>query len=147
MKNFNIDSDDLNCHSSNIEEESNNTIENSLKNQSYSLFKKVDDVGNEYNIDTFEINSRKFNTEDEDSNISKNISINSSDFLKSRNEIFRIRNNLIKQYFCNIENCKKKYKSKENLNLHIKNIHLNIKPYICRFCSANFSHRNGNNTK
>jgi hypothetical protein len=48
-----------------------------------------------------------------------------------------------KQFECEYENCIKIYKSKENLSLHIKNIHMNIKPYSCRYCNALFSHRNG----
>lgn len=40
--------------------------------------------------------------------------------------------------------CVKVYKSKENLMLHVKNIHLKIKPYDCKYCTALFSHRNGN---
>jgi hypothetical protein len=46
-------------------------------------------------------------------------------------------------FVCNREGCEKKYKSKENLNLHIKNKHDMIKPYFCRFCLSRFSHRNG----
>ena len=49
-----------------------------------------------------------------------------------------------KTFKCEVTGCEKIYKSKENLNLHIKNIHLNLKPYRCRFCSSTFSHRNGN---
>jgi hypothetical protein len=44
---------------------------------------------------------------------------------------------------CEADGCQKVYKSKENLTLHIKNIHLNLKPYKCRFCNMTFSHRNG----
>jgi uncharacterized Zn-finger protein len=44
---------------------------------------------------------------------------------------------------CEFNDCGKKYKSKENLVLHIKNIHMKLKPYRCRFCDASFSHRNG----
>lgn len=44
---------------------------------------------------------------------------------------------------CVEEGCEKSYKSKENLNLHIKNIHLKEKPYNCKYCPALFSHRNG----
>jgi hypothetical protein len=44
---------------------------------------------------------------------------------------------------CEVKGCEKVYKSKENLTLHLKNIHLNLKPYKCRFCSSTFSHRNG----
>lgn len=39
--------------------------------------------------------------------------------------------------------CGKNFNSKENYNLHYKNIHLNIKPYQCDFCKVSFSHRNG----
>ena len=49
-----------------------------------------------------------------------------------------------KLYSCNLEDCGKSYKSKENLTLHIKNKHLGEKPYQCRFCNSRFSHRNGN---
>lgn len=44
---------------------------------------------------------------------------------------------------CTEANCGKVYKSKENLTLHFKNIHLKEKPYGCKYCSALFSHRNG----
>ena len=46
-----------------------------------------------------------------------------------------------KSFTC--KDCNKTYKSKENLTLHIKNIHLKQKPYNCKYCSAVFSHRNG----
>jgi hypothetical protein len=49
----------------------------------------------------------------------------------------------IKYFKCEVQGCGKIYKSKENLTLHIKNIHLNLKPYKCRFCNSLFSHRNG----
>ena len=39
--------------------------------------------------------------------------------------------------------CGKIYRSKENLILHYKNIHLGKKPYKCEFCDCCFSHRNG----
>ena len=48
-----------------------------------------------------------------------------------------------KTYCCFYKGCPKAYKSKENLNLHVKNIHLKEKPYSCRFCQSVFSHRNG----
>jgi uncharacterized Zn-finger protein len=48
-----------------------------------------------------------------------------------------------KTFHCQFDNCGKIYKSKENLVLHIKNIHLKLKPYRCRFCDSSFSHRNG----
>ena len=48
-----------------------------------------------------------------------------------------------RMYRCEYENCGKSYRSKENLNLHIQNIHQKLKPYQCSFCSMKFSHRNG----
>jgi hypothetical protein len=48
-----------------------------------------------------------------------------------------------KYFKCEVNACEKIYRSKENLTLHIKNIHLNLKPYKCSFCSSTFSHRNG----
>lgn len=50
-----------------------------------------------------------------------------------------------KIFKCSAKNCGKSYKSKENLNLHIKNKHLGVKPYTCKFCTSKFSHRNGKN--
>lgn len=44
---------------------------------------------------------------------------------------------------CTYEDCPKSYRTKENLMLHIKNVHLQIKPYECSYCSSKFSHRNG----
>jgi hypothetical protein len=44
---------------------------------------------------------------------------------------------------CTSKGCTKVYKSKENLTLHYKNIHLKEKPYSCKYCDAVFSHRNG----
>lgn len=48
-----------------------------------------------------------------------------------------------KLFKCEYPTCCKSYKSRENLHLHIKNKHLGVKPYICRFCTSKFSHRNG----
>ena len=48
-----------------------------------------------------------------------------------------------KRYICEYSNCCKVYKSKENLTLHFKNKHLEIKPYKCFYCNSSFSHRNG----
>ena len=48
-----------------------------------------------------------------------------------------------KVYKCEYANCNKIYRSKENLNLHIQNIHQKLKPYQCSYCPMKFSHRNG----
>ena len=48
-----------------------------------------------------------------------------------------------KLFKCEFPDCSKAYKSKENLNLHHRNKHMNEKPYQCRFCISRFSHRNG----
>lgn len=48
-----------------------------------------------------------------------------------------------REYQCQVDDCTKIYKSRENLKLHIQNFHQHIKPYSCRYCSLTFSHRNG----
>jgi hypothetical protein len=52
-----------------------------------------------------------------------------------------------RMFKCLYVDCIKSYKSKENLTLHVKNIHLKEKPYSCKFCKSVFSHRNGNYNK
>ena len=48
-----------------------------------------------------------------------------------------------KEFTCSYDNCSKAYRSKENLMLHIQNVHMKQKPYKCSYCSMQFSHRNG----
>lgn len=48
-----------------------------------------------------------------------------------------------RKWNCTYKGCSKVYCSKENLKLHIQNIHLNLKPYPCYYCNLRFSHRNG----
>jgi uncharacterized Zn-finger protein len=62
--------------------------------------------------------------------------------LQQNNEDFLFYTHKI--YKCHYTGCIKVYKSKENMTLHYKNIHLKLKPYKCRFCDCTFSHRNGN---
>ncbi len=45
--------------------------------------------------------------------------------------------------YCHFFPCMKVFKSRENLDLHILNIHLKVKPFVCDFCEKKFSHRNG----
>ena len=47
------------------------------------------------------------------------------------------------EHRCHFYPCMKQFKSRENLDLHISNTHLSIKPYKCGFCKRVFSHRNG----
>ena len=58
-------------------------------------------------------------------------------------EVLTTKKRKIKEFICEIDNCGKVYKSKENLNLHIQNVHENQKPYKCTYCNMRFSHRNG----
>lgn len=44
---------------------------------------------------------------------------------------------------CHFFPCMKAFKSRENLDLHILNIHLKMKPFVCDYCDKKFSHRNG----
>lgn len=94
----------------------------SLYNESFEF-----DEEKEFNDDSFNLNK------------SKEIDLNKITKIIENN-----LNNEQKKFTCKIENCKKSYKSKENLILHYKNIHLKEKPYSCQYCPATFSHRNGN---
>jgi hypothetical protein len=62
---------------------------------------------------------------------------------KSELEDHYSKHEKIRLYKCEFEGCEKVYRSKENMTLHFKNIHLKLKPYKCRFCASLFSHRNG----
>lgn len=48
-----------------------------------------------------------------------------------------------RKFNCSYANCKKEYRSKENLLFHIKNVHDKLKPFQCSYCLMKFSHRNG----
>ena len=54
-----------------------------------------------------------------------------------------IRHFKFMSYFCHFFPCNKIFKTRENLDLHIVNFHIKMKPYICNFCPKEFSHRNG----
>ncbi len=75
-----------------------------------------------------------------------NNNINSFNYMKAKKRFKRVklRENEGKYLFdCSVKGCGKKYTTKENLNLHISNVHLHVKPYNCSFCKKIFSHRNG----
>ena len=67
--------------------------------------------------------------------------INSNQFLKEN--IQKEKSSSIREFKCEENGCDKVYRTKENLKLHILNIHLHLKPYECSYCSRRFSHRNG----
>ena len=54
------------------------------------------------------------------------------------------RNFKEKLSFCHFFPCVKTFTSRENLDIHISNIHLNLKSFQCRFCENIFSHPSGN---
>lgn len=76
-----------------------------------------------------------------------------TEFLEKKREkdpqtIFKVKTlhdsqDTVRVFRCEEEGCGKVYKSKENLNLHIQNSHLNKKPYKCQYCDNSYSHRNG----
>jgi len=140
--------------------------ENTIKSETYTLISQIEYTNNDLKIKNLDINSNN-KTEEVDNNINNSkyntifniermkfdMQIDKSEKnFKNKKHIRIIETQLKKkdelnlkkkEFICHFQNCYKKYKSKENLNLHIKNIHYNIKPYLCRFCSACFSHRNG----
>lgn len=154
MKNFSLESEHKSSVSHLIENNSNSILENSLKTETYSIYNQSEDLENEFNTSCFEmsLNSKPENVDN------CQINYNKENIIREKSEsaelwISKIKNKPLKKkinktikkdFSCIYDKCTKKYKSKENLSLHIKNIHLNIKPYMCRFCSAAFSHRNGN---
>jgi hypothetical protein len=68
--------------------------------------------------------------------------INTKHFLKE-NVNHKEKSSTIREFKCEENGCDKVYRTKENLKLHILNIHLHLKPYECNYCSRRFSHRNG----
>ena len=44
---------------------------------------------------------------------------------------------------CHFYPCMKKFTSRENLDIHISNIHLKQKPFECNYCEFKFSHLSG----
>ena len=66
---------------------------------------------------------------------------NENIIIEEKNKIIqKKRKRYNKLYICN---CGSIYKSKENMILHYKNIHQNIKPYHCSYCEGTFAHRTG----
>jgi len=121
----------------------NNSSSTNEENQNKINFKSFDGNGN--GIDS--------------NNTPNNPNIKPIRFLieKDKNEFIEKKNFFIKdvvienskkiekRFVCNNNNCKKEYKSKENLILHIKNKHHGEKPYFCKYCGKKYSHRSGNN--
>lgn len=78
-------------------------------------------------------------------NMTSSHSLNLSEQFKFKERTLHRKNKsqASKNFKCHFTQCDKSYRSKENLTLHIKNIHMGIKPYKCRMCESVFSHRNG----
>lgn len=103
---------------------------------------------------TYSENLKNSSLNDSFNNLEK-ITNNSFSFIQTSNKFnlsckkgsnfFKTSSNgkVIKNFPCTENNCDKVYKSKENLILHYKNIHLKEKPYSCIYCASRFSHRNG----
>lgn len=123
-----------------------------------NLNMSMNDSFNNSNVGDFTASSENLkissNLNDSFSNLEK-VSNNSFSFLRRTNK-FKLNNDsdcnmsnisynsTASKYFpCSFDGCEKVYKSKENLTLHFKNIHLKEKPYSCKFCNSQFSHRNG----
>ena len=81
-----------------------------------------------------------FNNENSLSLIDNNIINSLPKNIEEENKINDKKKYNLKLFICF---CGKIYRSKENLILHYKNIHLGKKPYKCEFCNCLFSHRNG----
>jgi hypothetical protein len=83
---------------------------------------------------------------DEDTNLSKK-NENKEIFKTSKDSLDMIdgsNGNNINLIRCPYSGCEKMYKLRENLNIHIQNKHINLKPYKCSYCDSSFSYRNGN---
>ena len=57
---------------------------------------------------------------------------------KRRKQIFTEKTSI-----CHFYPCMRKFTSRENLDIHISNIHLKLKPFQCKFCQSKFSHLSG----
>lgn len=133
-ENQNLKKNNLNLDSSSISlfADQTNCSENmknlSVTNDSFCIDEKIQN-----NSFTFIKKTTKFkiNAENNFNQIEKEINKKNRSFMSDKN------------FPCEYEGCIKSYKSKENLNLHVRNIHLNEKPYSCEFCDSLFSHRNG----
>lgn len=136
---------------------SNEQNQNDLNRLIYSRFNEEILEESEYNsFENEEEGQPKREICEDALNQVKKIQANEKDIDMTGEDIVHERNNSLnnaedsflkkkkKQNFvCNVTGCEKVYRSKENLNLHIKNIHEKIKPYKCKFCESTFSHRNG----
>jgi len=106
--------------------ELNSSLEMIRSSDLNNSFNQIEKISN--NSFSFIRSSPKYSLNSENDLNFSNLSLN-----RSTHKIFT----------CAFEGCKKIYKSKENLTLHYRNIHLKEKPYSCKFCSSRFSHRNG----
>jgi len=128
---------------SNLKRQTNcDTFENSINQEFFLLQKSGEIINNSFQnlqkIDNTSFSYFRMGNEDE------KIFNNNDIFIKSEDNLDEeVPKKNLKRFTCEYENCKKVYKSKENLKLHNKNVHLQEKPYACIFCDKKFSHRNG----
>lgn len=125
--------------------------DNNFLDLNHLIYQKIaQELKDDHNIEMIKRDEQIFRDDALKFNLDENSSIKCP--FNNCNQIF-IKLNTLEEHFkthfkskefkCEIDGCSKVYKSKENLTLHIKNIHLNLKPYKCRFCPSLFSHRNG----
>ena len=129
------------------QQESENFQETNLSKISYPLLVKMFDpdillddgktLNNEWNL------IHKINENFSQDGLSPDRTDNQIPSEKVFNSHERKNKRKIKEFRCSNEGCNKIYKTRENLKLHVMNIHQKCKPYKCLFCEAFFSHRNG----
>jgi hypothetical protein len=136
---------------------SNMSICSEMKSNFSAVTMSINDSCINSNVGDLSTNSENLKSSDLNNSFIhlEKVSNNSFSFLRRTNK-FKLNNesdlnisnlsynSTASKYFpCSFEVCEKVYKSKENLTLHYKNIHLKQKPYSCKFCNSQFSHRNG----
>ena len=135
----------------NEENSAEKLLKSSYENNTIFIISKTKPDGNQINTQ-FNISSdiSKFNLEDNNLSLeSKRVFICHYPDCPKRYKNKSILKKHYNSHFydiahvCHFFPCMKTFKSRENLDLHISNAHLMIKPYDCRYCNRVFSHRNG----
>ncbi len=90
------------------------------------------------NLEKVEEISKSFSIEEE-----QRTEDNSKKIPKKRKNKKRKSKFCDKTSICHFYPCMKKFTSRENLDIHISNIHLKQKPFQCNYCESKFSHLSG----